>query len=60
MGDAGLLELRALGEVAGAQEVELHAQAGVRDFYARAGYLPEGAEFEEAGIPHVVMRRAVP
>ena len=45
---------------AGAQEVELHAQAGVRDFYARAGFLPEGAEFEEAGIPHVVMRRAVP
>ena len=32
----------------------------VRDFYARAGYAVEGAEFEEAGIAHVVMRRAVP
>ena len=45
---------------AGAREVELHAQVAVRDFYARAGYPPEGAEFEEAGIAHVVMRRAVP
>ena len=45
---------------AGAREVELHAQVAVRDFYARAGYAAEGAEFEEAGIAHVVMRRAVP
>jgi predicted GNAT family N-acyltransferase len=45
---------------AGADEVELHAQVAVRDFYARAGYVPEGAEFEEAGIAHVVMRRALP
>jgi predicted GNAT family N-acyltransferase len=45
---------------AGAGEVELHAQVAVRDFYARAGYAAEGAEFEEAGIAHVVMRRAVP
>jgi predicted GNAT family N-acyltransferase len=45
---------------AGAREVELHAQAGARGFYARAGYAAEGVEFEEAGIAHVVMRRAVP
>jgi len=45
---------------AGAGEVELHAQVAVRDFYARAGYPAEGPEFEEAGIAHVVMRRAVP
>jgi predicted GNAT family N-acyltransferase len=45
---------------AGAREVELHAQLEVRDFYARAGYVAEGAEFEEAGIAHIVMRRAVP
>ena len=45
---------------AGAAEVELHAQVAVRDFYARAGYAAEGTEFEEAGIAHVVMRRAVP
>ena len=45
---------------AGADEVELHAQVPVREFYARAGYAAEGPEFEEAGIAHVVMRRAVP
>jgi predicted GNAT family N-acyltransferase len=45
---------------AGASEVELHAQLAVRDFYARAGYEAEGAAFEEAGIAHVVMRRALP
>ena len=44
----------------GAREVELHAQMGARDFYARAGYAAEGPEFEEAGIAHVLMRRPVP
>jgi predicted GNAT family N-acyltransferase len=58
---ARLLEAaHAEAAAAGAGEVELHAQVSVRDFYARAGYKPEGAEFEEAGIAHVVMRRAVP
>jgi predicted GNAT family N-acyltransferase len=42
---------------AGATEVELHAQLTARDFYARAGYVAEGGEFEDAGIPHVLMRR---
>ena len=45
---------------AGATEVELHSQLPARDFYERAGYLPEGDEFEEAGIAHVVMRRPLP
>jgi predicted GNAT family N-acyltransferase len=45
---------------AGATEVELHSQLPARDFYARAGYAPEGDEFEEAGIAHVVMRRPLP
>ena len=58
---ARLLEAaHAEAAAAGAREVELHAQLAVRDFYARAGYAAEGAEFEEAGIAHVVMRRAVP
>jgi predicted GNAT family N-acyltransferase len=58
---ARLLEAaHAEAAAAGAGEVELHAQLAVRDFYARAGYKPEGAEFEEACIAHVVMRRAVP
>jgi predicted GNAT family N-acyltransferase len=58
---AELLEAaHAEAAAAGAAEVELHAQVGVRDFYARAGYAAEGDEFEEAGIAHVLMRRVVP
>ena len=26
-------------------------------FYARAGFAPEGEEYEEVGIPHRTMRR---
>ncbi|MGH8052479.1 MAG: GNAT family N-acetyltransferase [Stenotrophomonas sp.] len=37
-------------------EVSLHAQLHARDFYARNGFLTEGAPFEEAGIGHQTMR----
>ncbi len=43
----------------GAGEIELHAQLAVRGFYERAGYVAEGAVFEEAGIAHIAMRRAL-
>lgn len=42
---------------AGLGEVHLHAQFQVLDFYARRGFEPEGPEFLEAGLRHVVMRR---
>jgi predicted GNAT family N-acyltransferase len=58
---ARLLEAaHAEAAAAGAREVELHAQIEVREFYARAGYVAEGEEFQEAGIAHVVMRRPLP
>ncbi|MGB3393084.1 MAG: GNAT family N-acetyltransferase [Stenotrophomonas sp.] len=38
-------------------EVALHAQVAARNFYIRNGFLPEGVEFEEAGIRHQTMRR---
>ena len=41
----------------GLDSVYLHAQQHAADFYARAGFSPEGEPFEEAGIPHVAMRR---
>jgi predicted GNAT family N-acyltransferase len=43
----------------GQSEVELHAQVGARRFYERAGYTSVGEEYEEAGIAHVTMRRAL-
>jgi predicted GNAT family N-acyltransferase len=44
---------------AGARRIVLAAQVEVQEFYARLGYVPRGAPFEEAGIAHVVMSREV-
>jgi len=41
----------------GAREIEMHARVVVLGFYERSGYAREGPEFEEHGIPHVVMRK---
>ena len=43
----------------GEQEVLLHAQTSAASFYLRAGFAPRGVEFEEAGIPHIEMVRAL-
>jgi predicted GNAT family N-acyltransferase len=37
--------------------VQLSAQTHAAAFYARAGFVAVGAEYEEAGIPHVVMHK---
>ncbi len=37
--------------------VELHAQRQVTGFYERLGYTGDGAEYLEAGIPHLTMRK---
>ncbi len=42
---------------AGASSATLHAQVSVRGFYENLGYKTVSEEFEEAGIPHVEMRR---
>jgi predicted GNAT family N-acyltransferase len=42
-----------------AQDIELHAQLTAKPFYARLGYREEGEVFEEAGIPHVTMRKTL-
>lgn len=44
----------------GDRGIELHAQRTARDFYARLGFQPQGAPYEEAGIPHITMTSALP
>jgi predicted GNAT family N-acyltransferase len=57
---AGLLAAaHALAAERGAREVAIHAQLSALGFWERAGYVAEGAEFEEAGIAHIAMRRAL-
>jgi GNAT superfamily N-acetyltransferase len=61
-GGHGAAVLRALEEAAqarGDREVTLHAQRSAEAFYARLGYAPYGEPFEEAGIAHIEMRRAL-
>jgi len=41
----------------GATDAVLHAQLRVREFYERLGYERFGEVFDEAGIPHVGMRK---
>lgn len=43
----------------GDREALLHAQTSAAPFYARAGFTTRGPVFEEAGIPHVEMVRAL-
>jgi predicted GNAT family N-acyltransferase len=59
-GAAVLAELHRQAVLRGVTEVELHAQVCARGFYERAGYASVGAEYEEAGIAHVTMRRRLP
>jgi predicted GNAT family N-acyltransferase len=54
--------LRALVEAArrrGHREVLLSAQVQAVGFYRAEGFEPEGPVYEEAGIPHQAMRRAL-
>jgi predicted GNAT family N-acyltransferase len=41
----------------GVAGVLLHAQLTAMDFYKRQGYEPFGAVFEEAGMPHLEMKK---
>jgi YbgC/YbaW family acyl-CoA thioester hydrolase len=43
----------------GDREVLLHAQASAAPFYTRAGFSERGPRFEEAGIVHIEMVRAL-
>ena len=59
-GAAVLAELHRQAVARGIAAVELHAQVTARRFYERAGYEPVGAEYAEAGIAHITMRRGLP
>ncbi|MEJ8809629.1 YbgC/FadM family acyl-CoA thioesterase [Variovorax ureilyticus] len=56
-GEAVLRALEAAAATLGDKEIMLHAQRSAENFYARLGYAPHGEPFEEAGIPHIEMRR---
>ena len=59
-GEQVLRALAAEAQRRGDRGLALHAQRTARDFYARLGFQPQGAPYEEAGIPHVTMTSALP
>jgi YbgC/YbaW family acyl-CoA thioester hydrolase len=59
VGQAMLDRLVELARAQGAQQVVLSSQTSAAAFYARAGFLKLGPEFEEAGIRHVEMSRSL-
>ena len=42
---------------AGGRRLVLHAQTYARSLYERAGYVPRGRAFREAGIEHIAMEK---
>jgi len=61
-GGHGAAVMQVLEEAArarGDSVVALNAQRSAERFYARLGYVPHGDGFEEAGIPHIEMRRSL-
>ena len=60
IGEAMLAGLLEEARRRGWTEVTLHAQLHALPFYARAGFVPSGPVFEEAGIGHRLMRRRLP
>ncbi len=59
LGDAVLQALMQAARARGDRELLLHAQVSAVGFYRRAGFVAEGAVFEEAGVQHQTMRRAL-
>ena len=59
VGRAVLDALMQAARTRGDREVLLHAQTSASNFYARAGFTPRGPVFDEAGIAHIEMTRAL-
>lgn len=55
IGNALLQALIDAAREMGLKRVYVHAQQHAAPFYRRVGFEPQGATFEEAGIPHTTM-----
>jgi ElaA protein len=58
-GLAAQLMVRAL-ELVGDREAVLNAQSYLEDWYRRFGFVRDGEDFLDDGIPHLPMRRSAP
>jgi len=60
VGQALLAAVLRTAQARGHRALKLSAQTHAAGFYARAGFVATGAEYEEAGIPHMAMRKPLP
>lgn len=60
VGTVLLLRLMEAARRRGVERLALNAQVSAAAFYRRFGFASEGAEFMDAGIPHVRMTRTLP
>jgi predicted GNAT family N-acyltransferase len=54
-----LLALEVEARRLGLNGILLHAQVHAHEFYVRAGYADHGSQFDEAGLPHIQMRKSL-
>jgi len=59
LGQAVIESLERAARARGDHELRLSAQRSAEGFYRRLGYQHHGAPYEEVGIPHIGMRRAL-
>jgi predicted GNAT family N-acyltransferase len=59
VGAALLLQLLELARVRGLSRAILNSQTHAMPFYARHGFVADGDEYLEAGIPHRTMTRGL-
>jgi predicted GNAT family N-acyltransferase len=59
IGTALLVELENVARTHQFDHIFLHAQIQALPFYERQGYASQGAPFDEAGIPHLLMTKSL-
>jgi predicted GNAT family N-acyltransferase len=57
VGRALLAAVLDTAQARGHDTLRLSAQTHAAAFYARAGFVAVGSEYEEAGIPHIAMQK---
>ncbi|HTP49812.1 MAG TPA: GNAT family N-acetyltransferase [Anaeromyxobacteraceae bacterium] len=57
VGAAILESLERMAALRGLREITVHSQLPAESFYRNRGYVTEGAQFLEEGVPHVLMRK---
>jgi len=57
VGAAVLEALEHMAALRGLREITVHSQIPAESFYRNRGYVTEGEQFLEEGVPHVFMRK---